>query len=120
MLQKPSKRVPSTHVVVVRRQASEPRREDDRTHGLPVWNLIDGHKRKGVFAVDASESKVAECAIIGHPIVERITLRKVTGYFLVSSISHGGRGRRSKEALRRRAAAADARGWTKQRRKAMQ
>ena len=39
MLQKPNKRVPSTHVVVVRRQVSEPRREDDRTHGLPSLEL---------------------------------------------------------------------------------
>ena len=81
----------------------------------PVWNLINLIGARNWNGA----STVAECAIIYKRTVARIALKKVTGYFLVSSISDGGRGRRSKEALRRRAAAADARGWTKQRRKAI-
>ena len=82
----------------------------------PVWNLINLIGARNWNGA----STVAECAIIYHRSAARFALKKVTGYFLVSSISDGGRGRRSKKALRRRAAAADARGWTKQRRKAMQ
>ena len=82
----------------------------------PVWNLINLIGARNWNGA----STVVECAIIYHRSVARIALKKVTGYFLVSSISDGRRGRRSKEALRRRAAAADARGWTRQRRKAMQ
>ena len=82
----------------------------------PVWNLIGGHKRKGAFALPRDTSVVAECAIIGHQTVERITLRNVTlsatGNFSVSG--------RSQEALIRRAAAAAVRGWTRQRRQEMQ
>ena len=82
----------------------------------PVWNLINLIGARNWNGA----STVAECAIFYHRSVARIALKKVTGYFLVSSISDGGRGRRSKEALRRRAAAAEARGWTRQRRQEMQ
>ena len=82
----------------------------------PVWNLINLIGARNWNGA----STVAECAIIYHRSVARFALKKVTGYFLVSSISDGGRGRRSKKALRRRAAAAEARGWTRQRRQEMQ
>ena len=78
----------------------------------PVWNLIGGHKRRSAFATEASASKVAECAIIGHQSVERITLIKMTAKFFV--------GTRSQEAVTRRDAAAAAVRLTRQRRQEKQ
>ena len=74
----------------------------------PVWNLINLIGARNWNGA----STVAECAIIYHRSVARFALKKVTGYFLVSSISDGGRGRRTQNALRRRNKKADARGWT--------
>ena len=78
----------------------------------PVWNLINLIGARNWNGA----STVAECAIIYHRSVARFALKKVTGYFLVSSISDGGRGRRTPKARIWRGAKAYARGWTHERR----
>ena len=78
----------------------------------PVWNLINLIGARNWNGA----STVAECAIIYHRSVARFALKKVTGYFLVSSISDGGRGRRTPKARIWRGAKAYARGLTHERR----